>query len=1052
MGSCASKPDKHPAGPGVAPPKAAVFETGPAILEAAAVCLPKNVTPDAASPDAAGSNASTPAFVSFSQRTSAKMPDPITTSEVRLSSLGPKRVSSPVTQPSTLVGLPPGVLLPGVDSASTMPSSSVSSSVPGDNDSIESVLKLISNVFNMQTSLVSLFQDRRVYIKEGQNPVRQGDFPWRHILCSFCSRTDTSLTIVEDTLDDIRFLGVEGVAASMTGPGDRTLLRSFIGAPLMSTDGKYHLGTGVATSMTGPGDGTLLRSFIGAPLMSTDGKYHLGTVCLGDSKPHVVDMAQTMLLSNLSKMIVRNVEKDIELLLKQQDTKALNAAYAQLKSTMDCIDSCMVLLDTTIPGFKMTSTNTAWKKVTGLDPTHAVGNTVANLLVTREGLPIPTKEHQDMARENRVFKLCRMAPSSESHGTNPEALMGSHYFMNISAYDPRITSGSARTNSVADNTAGIIEGLEVGRLLGKGAFGSVYSGLWFGTPVAVKVIDQDMRSIAASGGVNMEALMGAGLRHPHIACTLKYMIRYPAGVNSNTNLEHWDLTCCSQSTAVVDSLSSKQDDELKRHLYDEENAEDLERSSTPPVKRNRNPPKSVERPTGGTAETGGPTALASNSSGTAQGSDLTTAVPAAGKGSVHGASEVLDLDAVASEGDALYREGPGKTGDRGAEEGSVSPEAEGAEEGYVSPEAVDGSEKHSRWAVIDFALPEMEDSDEDSEEKNGFYRPMERGGGVESSLPPLPEEASFCKEVNFQRLSELSQGKAKTQAPSRALLKNVGVQEEDFDSRGSVSSAQGVFPVSKATPNTSEWKQSFASGMSERTMDSCKPELQAQTDAIEEGVFLDPATGVVNMLALLATAFELAGALHYLHTSANIIHGDLSAYNVLLAKSVSTEQTGSRGFHIKIADFGLARIMDIMHGSRIQTKTYGTITHMPPETLLDGIISKSVDVYSFGVLLWQMYKGQRPYASAPTPHLPHPTYRDYSSGRWNRPYAGLQHSQIIMAVISHKETKLQFPPGAPADLVALVHSCLAYESDDRPAMGAVMKDVKAMQKEALMYA
>jgi hypothetical protein len=34
-----------------------------------------------------------------------------------------------------------------------------------------------------------------------------------------------------------------------------------------------------------------------------------------------------------------------------------------------------------------------------------------------------------------------------------------------------------------------IEGLELGRLLGKGAYGSVYAGTWMGTPVAVKVGD-----------------------------------------------------------------------------------------------------------------------------------------------------------------------------------------------------------------------------------------------------------------------------------------------------------------------------------------------------------------------------------------------------------------------------------------------------------------------------------------------------------------------------------------------------------------------------------
>lgn len=35
--------------------------------------------------------------------------------------------------------------------------------------------------------------------------------------------------------------------------------------------------------------------------------------------------------------------------------------------------------------------------------------------------------------------------------------------------------------------------------------------------------------------------------------------------------------------------------------------------------------------------------------------------------------------------------------------------------------------------------------------------------------------------------------------------------------------------------------------------------------------------------------------------------------------------------------------------------TYGTVTHMPKEVLLESHISKAVDVYSFGVILWELY-------------------------------------------------------------------------------------------------
>ena len=56
----------------------------------------------------------------------------------------------------------------------------------------------------------------------------------------------------------------------------------------------------------------------------------------------------------------------------------------------------------------------------------------------------------------------------------------------------------------------------------------------------------------------------------------------------------------------------------------------------------------------------------------------------------------------------------------------------------------------------------------------------------------------------------------------------------------------------------------------------------------------------------------------------------------------------------------MSRSMDIK--TRIQTRNYGTVTHQPPETLRDGILSRSCDVYSLGVLMWQMWTGSRPWA------------------------------------------------------------------------------------------
>ena len=58
---------------------------------------------------------------------------------------------------------------------------------------------------------------------------------------------------------------------------------------------------------------------------------------------------------------------------------------------------------------------------------------------------------------------------------------------------------------------------------------------------------------------------------------------------------------------------------------------------------------------------------------------------------------------------------------------------------------------------------------------------------------------------------------------------------------------------------------------------------------------------------------------------------------------------------LQVADFGLSRQAA---STTVDTDTYGTVTHMPPELLMEGKLTKSADVYAFGVLLWEMYTGE----------------------------------------------------------------------------------------------
>jgi hypothetical protein len=90
-----------------------------------------------------------------------------------------------------------------------------------------------------------------------------------------------------------------------------------------------------------------------------------------------------------------------------------------------------------------------------------------------------------------------------------------------------------------------------------------------------------------------------------------------------------------------------------------------------------------------------------------------------------------------------------------------------------------------------------------------------------------------------------------------------------------------------------------------------------------------------NPLQLGRQATTTCQPLHTLCSHAPPLHrrADLKGGNVLL-KTADTR----RGYQAKVADFGTARALG--RQQRVQSEKYGTVTHCPPELLLEGTFSK----------------------------------------------------------------------------------------------------------------
>ena len=174
-----------------------------------------------------------------------------------------------------------------------------------------------------------------------------------------------------------------------------------------------------------------------------------------------------------------------------------------------------------------------------------------------------------------------------------------------------------------------------------------------------------------------------------------------------------------------------------------------------------------------------------------------------------------------------------------------------------------------------------------------------------------------------------------------------------------------------------------------------RPEIVKKLPAKSEAKPLMPLTPE----NLTAIAYQVAVGMSFLHSN-GIVHRDLKTMNILLDDSNVA----------KIADFGLA---GIMKDNKELIGGVGTPHYTAPEVLERKRYGPKVDVYSYGIILWEMANKQIPF-------------RDKT------------HQEIFDAVVNRK-WRLPINPNVPSNLKNLITKCWADNPNDRPDFSEIVQ-------------
>ncbi|KAG8448752.1 hypothetical protein GDO86_015715 [Hymenochirus boettgeri] len=170
---------------------------------------------------------------------------------------------------------------------------------------------------------------------------------------------------------------------------------------------------------------------------------------------------------------------------------------------------------------------------------------------------------------------------------------------------------------------------------------------------------------------------------------------------------------------------------------------------------------------------------------------------------------------------------------------------------------------------------------------------------------------------------------------------------------------------------------------------------------------------------LVNWAVQIARGMNYLHNEAivPIIHRDLKSSNILILEKIEHNDLFNKT--LKITDFGLAREWQ----KTTKMSAAGTYAWMAPEVIRLSLFSKSSDVWSFGVLLWELLTGEVPYRE-------------------------IDALAVAYGVAMNKLT-LPIPSTCPEPFARILETCWDPDPHSRPSFSSILEQLTTIEQSSM---